>query len=176
MENLKTLKHATPKEVQEIAKQEWKNNTDMQKFIIKKYDYYFTSDNLILEIEKFNNLRIDKTMYYDDETEAPKINLTNFIEYNEMNCNRFDFYKQELKHLTNLYFCKQNNVYCYIDYDRYNNNIENVSYAIRKIKTDEISDILKLYEEQKILYVERLTKYFNKYNKNISRVGYWANR
>jgi len=129
-----------------------------------------------LEFEKASSLSIQKTLWYDDETESPKNTLETFLYYNEKNCNRFDCYENELKHLTRLFACKQNNTCIYIDYDRYNNDFKSVNYAIRELTDQEIQDIMTIYKDQKEQYTERLTKYFTRYGKNISVCGYWANR
>ena len=176
MKNLKTLRKANSEETKKIAKKEWENDFKMQDFLIKKYDYYFTKDNLILEVEKFNNLSISKDFYYDDETDAPEKNLENFIDNNKYNCNYYDSYIEELNRskLTKFNFCENTNVCVYVNILRtYEEKSQNF---VREITNDEMQDILAIYKEQKERYIERITKYFNRYNKNISCIGYWANR
>lgn len=41
---------------------------------------------------------------------------------------------------------------------------------------EEIQEYNKICDEFMNNYIERLKKYFKKYNKNICCVGYWANR
>lgn len=179
MKELKEFKKANNEQVIEIAKELWQDQK-MQDYLVKGFDFYFTKDNLILEVEKASKLFIAKDMYYDDETEAPEKDLETFIYYNKNNCYYFNNIVNELNHVTKLYFCNiynnLNNTCVYVGYDRYNNNIENVRNAIRELTQEEVKDVLEIYEEQQIKYIERITKYFKKYNKNISIVGYWANR
>lgn len=169
---MKTLRKATEQEVLEIAKQEWQGDERMQDFIIKKYDYYFTNDNYILEFEKPSKLSITKDFYYDDETDAPDITLENFLNNNKMNCNGYNCLKEESQR-TKIHLCNGGNVYSYLDYNRYGDEIRN---SKRVLEDDELADILEIYKEQKEKYTERLTKYFNKYKNKIGCIGYWANR
>ena len=83
----KTMKHFTKlnlEETKELAAQLW-NTPSMQEHIIDKYDFYKTNDGLILELEKVNKISIDKTLWYDDETEAPEATENYFIIYNKKN-------------------------------------------------------------------------------------------
>jgi predicted DNA-binding WGR domain protein len=170
---LKTLRKATPQEVDQLAKKKYERSESMQQYIVKNYDFYITKDNLFLEVHKFNKLSITKIMYYDDEREAPQKNIDNFIYYNRRNANTYDIYKDELQHLCNFWLCNNNDYNVYINYDRFNEKPQN---TIRETTKEEMQDILTIYKKQQENYTERLKIYYNRYNKHIYASGYWANR
>jgi len=174
---LKTLRKATDEEKRERIAEDWQDDR-MQNFIFNEYDIYITSDNLYFEVEKFNKLSINKTIWYDDELpadQAPQADLNNFININTYHCNHYDNYKEELKRLSKFYFCQNNNNSVYIDYDR-RNYCDEVPNIMRPITDEEMADILTIYEERKNNYIERLKKYFRKYGEHIHSEGYWVNR
>lgn len=173
MKNFETLRKATTKEIEQLAKKKYETSESMQQYIIKNYDFYVTQDDLFLEVHKFNKLSISKTMYYDDETEPPTKNIDNFIYYNRKNANTYNIYKKELEHLCKFWLCNNNDYNTYINYDRFNEKPQN---AIREATKEEIQDILTIYKDQQENYNNRLKKYYNRYNKNIYACGYWANR
>lgn len=184
---LKTLKKLTTEEVEELAKKLW-DSPDMQKYIVNTYDFYKTQDGLIIELQKTNKIAIDKTMWYDDETEGPDVNEKNFINYNNSNMpgRNLQAYLEEKENL-------QKNGCASGRYDykgiyfvaHYYNNDDIVScgwvdekdkYFKRYLTLEEQEDYIKIMRERKEQYIERLKKYFKRYNKNITTYGYWANR
>lgn len=170
---MKTLKKLNEREVKEVVKKIWED-FKMREWTEKNYDFYKTEDELIIEVKKAKNLCIRKTIWYDDELpeeEIPNANLENFISYNEYNCNRYDFYKEYFDKSEKFYFIK-NDETVFIDYK----DIYGEKNIIREIKEDEKQDILEIYKNQKEQYIERLKKYFSKYNKYIRAEGYWRNR
>lgn len=174
---LKTIKKLNENETQEYAKKEWAK-PKMQDFVIKKYDFYKTEDNLILEIEKANTLSITKALYYDDETVVPKVNFENFCNHNKCNCDMIDCLTENIKTDKKLYFCEQTknlvSIIGLTDWDCLN-GAKNRYFVIRELTADEQSDILQLYKDQKLQYLTRLEKYFKKYSNKIYTCGYWAN-
>jgi hypothetical protein len=178
---MRLIKELTQEEKIDFAKKEWKD-ISMQEYLLKNYDYYKTSDNIIIEIEKPSHLSIRKTIWYDDELpaeEIPTASYENFILNNEKNCNRYDCYLEELnKKTTTFYFCNQGNVVSYIDYDRYEDvyHYGKLRYGLREITKEEMDEILKLYKEQKEAYLKRLERYYKRYSDHIYTEGYWRDR
>lgn len=175
-------------ETREIAKKLW-DSPKMQDFLIEKYDFYKTKDGLIFELEKVKKISIDKTFYYDDEFEAPEITEKNFIQYNMKNdlARGLENYLEEKEKLVK-HGCASGkydyrNIYFITQYYN-NNNIVNFNwfdgkderYFKRYLTNEEENDFIKLMFERKNQYIERLKKYFKKYNSKITTYGYWANR
>lgn len=176
---LKSLQPLTDEEKINFAKSEWQN-PKMQDYILTKYNYYKTTDGFIFEIEKANKLSITKTLYYDDEYDAPEINFANFEWHNRHNCNKYDHLKEKAEHEYNKFYFALNgnlkNVYVCVMNDwefRENQFCEKIT---RELTEDEKQDILTLYKQQKDEYTTRLQKYWNKYKNHITTYGYWANR
>lgn len=178
---LLALTPLTQEEKMALAKREW-NDTEMQDYLLRVYDFYKTTDGIVIEIEKPNKLHFTNTLYYDDETEAPQKTLGNFLIWNRHNCNRYDYYKEKAQSNNNyFYFTKQNNetscIEVFTDWEIQEDKFGTFSQGIaqRELTDNEKQDILTLYKEQKDKYTERLTKYFNKYKDKITTWGYWAN-
>ena len=188
-EELKTLKKLIPEEVEELSKKLW-NTPDMQKYIVNTYDFYKTQDGLIIELQKTNKIAIDKTMWYDDETDGPDVNEKNFINYNNSNMpgRNLDAYLQEKENLkingcasgrydyNGIYFVGINYKQDYLvncDWFDYDNNKRDFK---RYLTIEEQEDFIKLTEERKQQYIERLKKYFKRYGKHVHARGYWVNR
>ena len=175
---LRSLTPLTEEEKMNFAKSEWQD-PKMQDYILTTYNYYKTFDGLIFEIEKASKLSITKTLYYDDEYNAPEINFANFEWHNRHNCNKYDYLQEKAEHEYNKF------------YFAINGNLKNVCVEVlngwelkerphneitRELTADEKQDILTLYKQQKDEYTTRLKKYWNKYKNHITTYGYWANR
>lgn len=188
-EQLKALKKLIPEEVGELAKKLWQTE-DMQKYIVNTYDFYKTQDGLIIELQKTNKIAIDKTMWYDDETEGPDVNEKNFINYNNSNMpgRNLDAYLQEKENLkingyasgrydyNGIYFVGINYKQDYLvncDWFDYDNNKRDFK---RYLTIEEQEDFIKLTEERKQQYIERLKRYFKRYGQHVHARGYWVNR
>ena len=184
MNNFKLLNN---EESMQVAKTLW-DSENMQKYLVDRYDFYKTNDGLIIELEKVNKISIDKTMYYDDETESPEVNEQNFIDYNRSNVPSHNL-KDYLEEKENL----QKNGCASGRYDyngiyfrlTYNNDDKVVhcnwhddkdKYFKRYLTKEEEQDFIDLIKERQEKYIERLKKYFKRYGKNITTHGYWANR
>ena len=186
---LKALKKLNAEEVKEVAIKLW-NSEKMQQYIVETYDFYKTSDGLILELEKVNKISITKTLYYDDETEDPGKSENVFLSYNRYNVpgRNLEAYLEEKENLQKngcasgrydykgIYFTKH-----------YYNNDEIVAcgwadekddrFFIRYLTEEETSDFIQLEKERKEQYMERLKKYYKRYGqKYVHTRGYWANR
>lgn len=172
---MELIKKLNEKEAMEVAKKEW-HDERMQEYLVKKYDFYKTNDDIIIEVEKASSLSIDKTIWYDDELPAemiPTACFETFILENIHHCNRYDCYSEELKRNSKFYFCNQGNTTSYIDYDR---GLRDVVGIIREIKPQEMEEILQIYKERKENYLIRLERYFKRYGNKISVQGYWRDR
>ena len=181
MENLKLLNE---EETKEIAKLKW-NSEKMQKYIIDTYEFYKTKDGLILELEKVKKISIDKTMYYDDEYEAPEVTEKNFIIYNRHNIpgRNLEEYLQEKENLKTRGFASGRYDYNGMYFNDYGNVQVGIGWAYEKDKyfkryltPEEENDYIELMKERKEQYIERLKKYFKRYGKHVTTYGYWANR
>lgn len=178
----------TEEETTELAKKLWESEK-MQKYLIDTYDFYKTQDNLIIELEKVKKISIDKTMYYDDEYEAPEVCENNFINYNKHNIpgRNLEEYIKEKERLekegcaTGRY--DYNGIYL-VEVRQDNNFMVDCNwfdekdnrYFKRYLTIEEQKDFIELMEERKKQYIERLKKYFKRYRKHITTYGYWANR
>ena len=181
---MKELVKLNEKETEEIAKLKW-NSEKMQKYIIDTYEFYKTKDGLILELEKVKKISIDKTMYYDDEMEAPEITEKNFIIYNRYNIpgRSLEEYLQEKENLKTRGFASgrydYNGMY-FLDYGNVQAGIgwayDKDKYFKRYLTPEEEKDYIELMETRKNQYIERLKKYFKRYGKHVTTYGYWANR
>ena len=187
---LKALRKLNGDEVEELSKKLWAA-PDMQKYLIDTYDFYKTNDNLIIELQKVNKITIDKTLWYDDETEGPEANEKNFIIYNEMNMpgRNLKAYLEEKENLNkngcasgrydyNGIFFVNNNIkndfMVSCDWFDYDNNKTNFK---RYLTEEEQADYIQLENERKEQYIERLKKYYKRYGKKYVRTeGYWVNR
>lgn len=185
---MKNLKLLTLEETQEIAKILWESEK-MQKYLIDTYDFYKTKDNLIIELEKVKKLSIDKTMYYDDEYEAPEVSENNFIIYNRHNIpgrNLEEYLKEKEKLQTQGCASGQYDYKgIYFVETRFDKNFmvgcnwfddKDNRYFKRYLTIEEQEDYIELMKERKEQYIERLKKYFKRYGKHINTYGYWANR
>lgn len=184
---LKELRFATDEEVEEIAKEKWKSPR-MQDFIKKSYDFIITKEGYYIELEKVSKIGIDKTMWYDDEHEAPDKNENNFINYNMRGKNpmkHIEAYLEEKERLEKngcasgrydyegMYIeAYKEGKEAYINfYDETSG--EKIRY-LSKEEEKEYIEIMKCYKEK---YLERLKKYYKRYGeKFVCAEGYWANR
>ena len=178
-------------EAKEVARSLWQDS-HMQDYLIEKYDYYKTQDNLIMEFEKINKISIEKTMYYDDEYEAPDKTENNFIWYNRHNAPayRLDEYLKERENLKNngcaiggydykgiyllgSYNDNKNMVYC--SWADRNNNYFRGEFK-RYFTPEEEKAYIELINDRNEQYIQRLKRYWKRYGKHVSTYGYWANR
>lgn len=175
---MKTLTKLNDDEKIELIKKNW-GSPRMIEYITKRYDYYKTNDNMYIEIEKASSLEIVKEFYYDDEYEAPKINFENFLAYNDRVFNRLKYFEERLNTVNvHWYFTKQlnalANINIFTDWE-----LEDNKYRyefVRELTQEEKEDYLEILKERNEQFLERLKKYYNRYGKNITTHGYWANR
>lgn len=183
---LENIIELTEEEKKELVKELWKAE-DMQKYLLKTYDFYKTKDGLILELEKVNKISIEKTMYYDDETEAPEVTESNFILYNRYNIpgRNLEAYLEEKEKLqtvgcaTGLYDYK--GLYFETSYSNSEKMVccgwhDEKHYFKRYLTEEEQNDYIELTNIRKAQYIERLKKYWKKYGQHVTTYGYWANR
>lgn len=155
----------------------------------KRYSIYMFEDGYYFIVD--TKTHIDSTIYYDDETPCPNVTEEFFIHYNIRNF-QFDFDEWikerddlqtkgycsgriELKPFINRnYSDDSKNVY--LVFWQYCGLSRRDHTTVRDLTDDEIDDILEISKQEKERYIERLKKYYKKYNKNIGTHGYWANR
>lgn len=187
VKEMKEFTKVIGEELRDLAKKLW-DSESMQNFIIDKYDFYKTKDGLIIELEKVNKITIDKTIWYDDETEAPEKTETFFINYNMSNepSRSLSNYLEEAEKLKTNGCASGRYDYQGIYFiEHYTKNSEVVScnwfdekdkYFKRYLTNEEQQEFIELMEDRKNQYIERLKTYFKRYNKHIHVSGYWANR
>ena len=184
---LQELRLLNNEEKTDIARQFWKTK-DMVDYIVKTYDFYITKDNYIIEIEKSSKVSVDKTLWYDDEQEAPKNNEGNFISYNMRLHNpmrSLENYLEEREHLekhgsasgrydyNGIYFVKARDKGNVVDY----NFTEEKRNFVRYLTKEEEQDLINIIKENKEKYIERLKRYYKRYGEKYVRAeGYWVNR
>ena len=185
---MESFKELNNDEKWELAKKLWSSET-MQKYLVDKYDFYKTKDNLIIELEKVNKITIDKTMYYDDEYEAPDVSETNFLWYNRSNIpgRNLEEYLEEKENLKTrgcasgrydykgIYFNVSYNDHDFMVHCAWNDD-DKKTFFKRYLTEEEQEDYIELMKERKEKYIERLKKYFKRYGKHVTTYGYWANR
>lgn len=176
--------------INEDSKSEyWKKYYQQQ---AKQNYYYQFNDNLAIEFERSS---IDRTMYYNDEYEAPSTALESFINYNfshnfkdkgiaswiEMETDLREtgcclgshskmwlaqYYNDNRKLLT-LRTTREYQEYC---------EPHESKVFVRYLTDEETKEILKAYEQIKQDYDKRLRTYYKRYHDKITTYGYWANR
>lgn len=144
--------------------------------VINRYEILVTDDGLIvpIELEKYS---IDSTMWFDDEQPIPEKTEELFIAYNSRKAKAFtniDSYGLTfVKTLRN----REND----IEKSKYVRAVERLgcydySDIVRRLNEDEQNEILKIYNEHEEKYIERLHRYWKRYNSKIHCCGYWVNR
>ncbi len=158
-----------------VLKLEQKDPRHFQE-LINDYIIFQTNDNLyvILNISKPS---IDKTLWFDDKQPIPEKTEELFIKENMMlNGSKYTRYNEDIE-----------NAYLYNPYNGANNNLVTVACSYKADKISNLTYIRDLTADEKILiksiidilideYIERLKRYYKRYNKNIHCSGYWVNR
>lgn len=160
----------------------WCSDEKTMKKWFKETVYLITKDDYLLTFD--TKLDIDKTLWFDDEYEIPEKSEELFISYNLKNI-RYDFkdYLKAQKDLKEHGCCSasDSNMFltrCVGPLARINTagwQMEQSDF-IRELEDDEINEIIEFTNELKEQYIERLKKYYKRYNKNVFVSGYWANR
>ncbi|TLG71069.1 hypothetical protein [Culicoidibacter larvae] len=166
LENLEVIaKHYVGNYIFELKEEDPKYFNKM----IKSYMVFETDDNYKFAI-RFDYDAIKKTVYYNDETEAPEITENYFIHYNM----RYNNYSRVCKQLALLtyHLDESNGVY-----------VKNRSFmhddsftVIRELTEDEKCFLINVAEEKDDQYKKRVVAYYKRYNDIIYADGYWANR
>lgn len=155
----------------------------MIKYYLETYYFYTLKDGLIIKFRKKPS--IDKTLWFDDEYEIPKLTEELFIKYNEknVNCEYAELDKNDsIKAFLIQSRCNDNKGvaiqrFQYLtDYDDQLRWAKNKNYFVRFMEDEEIEEYNKVCSELKDEYIERLKKYFKRYQKHIYCQGYWVNR
>lgn len=136
--------------------------------MIKDYVVFETEDGIKFAI-KFHYDSIKKTIYYDDETEAPEITENYFIHYNM----RYNNYNDKCKNLALLtYFQDGTAVYAKHHQVTYDDSFT----VIRALTEAEKKYILEVAEEKDNQFKKRVVAYYKRYKDIIYTDGYYANR
>lgn len=184
---LNSIKKANEQEIEQIVKSKWQD-PKMQDFLKKSYDFYILKDGYFFEVEKYSKISIHKTMWYDDETEGPENNENNFISYNLKMSDPFDHiqaYLDERERLQKMGCATGRYDYkgFYIEIYRTDTKEiyisfydENRGQKIRYLTEEEQNDYIAIKKDIKEKYIERLKKYYKRYNNHVHASGYWVNR
>lgn len=170
--------------LQEALASKWKkrDGTTDEKMV----EYCLKSSIYVQSGEEFINCgnakpTIDKTMWYDDETEGPKATFENFKQYNMSNAPR-TVEEQMEQHNRKPYIC--NNYYLNAGEttsplksvvfrnefnDRFNGDERPATEA-------EIALIKEAIDKARENYFTRLERYWKRYSNKVHAAGYWANR
>lgn len=193
---LKKLKLITNyEEVKEIVKNVF-TSKDMIDYMYKNYYYFKIDNNKFLEIRKYSSFDISNQIVYNEERDAePPKTLNNFINkqiwdfkgFDENDKNYYMLFQtnNNIPHIFGLSILNSNSNYgyAYQNYDLYRKNnfkMELLNYKwcncelVEKKDTnsDLIHDITAILTFNKNNMLERLKKYYNKYNDKIHVYGY----
>ena len=146
------IKKLNKKQTEKFVCENWEDE-DLQEYIIKTCDFFITSDKLILQIDKAENLSIDFSILYNNK----QTTLDEFVKYNTSN------FTNIFKSLNggNLHFIATEDATTYLA----NCNSQDED-AIRKATAEELQELISIYENQKQQYIERLKEYYKEKNKN----------
>jgi hypothetical protein len=174
MEDLKMNKEDL-KELRELLAITWNNNEKMIRHCLKSSKYVKVGDKFIDVCDSKPN--ITKTLYYDDEYEAPEVNFETFLLYNKKNMptewklegrtwgdsGKLLIIPQYSGDKTNFRLCGLT----------YNEKDSDKSMEVTPEMLEKINEAVREVQED---YKKRLAAYWKRYNKNIHAYGYWANR
>ncbi len=176
---LKAFQELTEEEKQKFVNavwswggEKWKNEQ------LKKHYFFKTKDNFIIAIENEKYKSISKDLWFDDELPIPDKSKNLFVTYNEkLHCREIE--KNEYIYFIQAYYNKFENVVSirsssyYTDYDLEKKQ----KYFKRDLTEEEKQEYIKINKLIHTKYIERLSKYFDKYGqKNVFCRGYWVNR
>lgn len=170
------MKKENLKELTELLAIEWNNSEQMIKHCLKSSKYVKIGDKFI---EVCNSKpTVTKTLYYNDEYEAPEVNFEMFLLYNEKNMPTE--YKIEgrtwggnIENLTIIpqyHGDKTNFRLCGLNYGKVA-DLEGIEVSLELFGA--INEAIREVQED---FKKRLKAYWNRYSDNITACGYWANR
>lgn len=159
-----------------------------------KQNYYYQFDDGF--VIKFERSRIDRTMYYNDEYEAPSTTLERFINYNmwhnlhDLGIEKWIEEENDLKShgccggghskmwLAQEYDDDRKLLSLRTSIDRFCDGVypHESKLFVRYLTDEETKEILQAYEQIKQEYEKRLRTYYKRYHDKITTCGYWANR
>lgn len=172
-------------ELRKLLEKQWvKRNGEIDH---KMVDYCLKSSIYVQSGDEFINCgdskpTIDKTMWYDDETDGPTVNFDSFKRYNQSN---FPRTLEEMKmgrdgrqvYIVDNYYLRAGETTTLLksvrvadlDYDRVDGN--------PRLATDEeIRLINEAILKARADYEKRLERYWKRYSNKVRAEGYWVNR
>ena len=159
----------------ELAKV-WGNGSKMVDYCMES-SVYIEIEGMFIDL--MSKPSIDKTMYYDDEYQAPSKDMETFIEYNLRHNFKFngDMINWDLPIILREQYNKKSGslkslvTYKYLSMyegDKFPNDIvldpEHYTHLRHEIRA------------QKVAYIKRLHAYWKRYGDKVRTFGYWANR
>lgn len=163
------------KELTSLLALAWNNDKRMIEHCLKSGKYVKIGDKYIDVCD--SKPTISKTIYYDDEYEAPNVNFETFLKYNEKNMP--SEYKLEgrtwgnsgkLLIIPQYHGDKTNFRLCSLTYN------ESDSDRVMEVTPEMLEMINQAIREVQEDYKKRLATYWKRYGKNVYTYGYWANR
>lgn len=172
------------------------SNQGMIDYMYKNHYIFKIDNNKFLEVRKYSSFDISNTIFYNEErNEEPKKTLHNFINqqiwdfkgFNENDKNYYMLFQpySSIPHIWELSILNSNSNYgyAYQNYDLYKKNnfkMELLNYEwcncrlVEKKDThlDLIHDIIAILNFNNNNMLEKLKKYYNKYNDKIHVYGY----
>ena len=160
-------------ELLELLKLQWKDE--------KMVKHCFTSSEYLKHEGKFIDIAdkkpsITKTIWYDDETEAPTLTEEMFVKHN-MRVNspkpmkNLSYHGDPLIIITQYCNDRTDGNLCGLTYD----SIERYEGAV-VVSNELLNEINRIKQELAVKYEKRLRSYYKRYNKSIRVSGYWVNR
>jgi hypothetical protein len=173
---LKNFTFASNEEKRKFAKELFSNNEKYQNSFIKENYFIKTLDGYIIALDTAQSLKIHKKLWYDDEQDSPELTKKYFIDYNLKmhNTDRSEYLEKAYKcyFQVNYDFELKNACVC----TARNEEDINKKYFIRDLTSEEKTEYIKILQTINLNFIERLSKYFDKYSQNIYCEGYWVNR
>lgn len=176
--NLKAFTALTEEEKEKFVNDVWNWGGEKWKNEQSKKHYFFkTNNNYIIAIENEKYFSISKDLWFDDELPIPKKTKELFIRYNEIHCNDYEendtyiFIQNYYNKFPEVVTIKCIKYLSDLDFEKKQN------YYKRELTEAEKIEFIKIKKLIKIKYIERLSKYFDKYGQEkVHCRGYWVNR
>ncbi len=156
--------------IKESLKKVWGHSEKMMTHCLKT-SYYLELKDCFVSFD--HKPSIDKTIYYNDEYEAPTITKEYFIEHNL----RHNFKGLEVDFEKDLYLFANYEQAAEIKYMRELDRFETEGQEnLRKVTDEEKALIKAKLAEFKVNYLKRLNAYWKRFSDKVYASGYWANR
>lgn len=165
--------------LEQLLNVEWNGSRSMVKHCLQHSIYVQLGDRFVDLGDRKPS--IDKTMWYDDETDGPDENFKNFKEYNmRLHAPRRieDRTSRNFGVMVKAYIKPQycgdkthGKLACLVFED-----VDSPRATGHEVTTEDLKLFNKALDEAKADYEKRLAMYWKRYSKHIHASGYWVNR